>query len=752
MYEIDEKREALEIQARYEELIEACNEIRPLTEADRATILRAFTIARNAHEGTRRKSGEPYIFHPLAVALIAVKEVNLGPTAVVSALLHDVVEDTDITVEQLRKIFGDRVARIVDGVTKIDTASRITLEKDQISKQAENYRKILLAMCDDVYVIFVKLCDRLHNMRTLGSMKDTKKLAISSETQYIFIPLAHRLGLYNIKTELEELVMKYTNPVPYAEISEQIAKTSGTEALLKDCFTMPIRQLLDEHGIKYTIKTRVKSVFSCWKKIQNKGVSFEEIYDLYAMRIIIDVPLDREKEECFKVYALISKLFPPNPTRFRDWITTPKNNGYESLQTTVMSPIGRWVEVQIRTVRMDQIAEKGMAAHFLYKEAHPEEHIEGNPVEEWLQQIRSSLENSEKSALDLVEEFKETLYTKEIYLFSPKGESIKLPSGSTVLDFAYTIHSDLGHTCMGAKVNAKVVPIDYKLHSGEQVQILTSRKTHPDESWLSIAHTSRAKEHIKDYLRLTKRQYKTDGEKRLNEYFNKLGIGDSTKNVPRLCRFFNIDNELELYFRLATGLIIEKDIAQCFGLAKRDPHLFFLEPYEKLFERDDQSKLSASIKTANPERPSRSNPFLLDKDYGTMIPVAATCCKPVQGDEVVGLLEDDKIVVHRTNCPHAMHEMSTHEDRTVRAKWNPGENVSFLAGISLLAIDRKGLLQEITQIVSEEMNINMRAITLEASEGVDRGIIMFYVDNLDNLNNLMEKLRALENVERVQRI
>ena len=500
--------EQQEIQRRYEELLAAAREVKPLTKQEEEAIFRAFSIANNAHAGTRRKSGEPYIYHPLAVALIAVKEVGLGPIAVVCALLHDVVEDTDITLDELRSVFGDRVARIVDGVTKIEDV--IELQSNR-SKQAENYRKILLSMCDDAYVIFLKLCDRLHNMRTLDSMKDIKKLAISSETQYFYIPLAHRLGLYNIKTELEELVMKYTNPERYAEISAKIAKTAGTEQQLKTCLTDPIAALLDAEDYHYTIKTRVKSVYSCWKKMENKGVDFDEIYDLYAMRIILDVPPDHQKEESFRVYALISKLFPPNPTRFRDWITNPKSNGYESLQTTVMTPIGRWVEIQIRTVRMDQIAEKGMAAHFLYKEAHPEEAVADSPVEEWLQQIRTSLESQDKNALDLVEEFKETLYTKEIYLFTPQGETIKLPSRSTVLDFAFAIHTDLGLHCIGAKVNAKVVSTGYRLHSGEQVQVLTSRKSTPTEEWLNQVQTPRARDAIKNYLREQKRPYHDRG-------------------------------------------------------------------------------------------------------------------------------------------------------------------------------------------------------------------------------------------------
>ena len=398
MYVIDEAREERDIQAKYDELIQACRALKPLSPDEEDNILRAYQMAKKAHAGTRRKSGEPYIFHPLAVALIAVKEVGLGPIAVIAALLHDVVEDTEITLDELRMVFGDRVAKIVDGVTKIED---VMLLQQSESKQAENYRKILLSMCNDAYVIFLKLCDRLHNMRTLGSMKDTKKLIIASETSYLYIPLAHRLGLYTIKTELEELVMKYTNPEKYEEIAAKIAATADRGAKLHECLVNPVRQMLDQAGYNYSLKTRVKSVYSCWKKMERKGVKFDEIYDLYAMRIILSgIPKEEEKSECFKVYSLITSEFKPDPSRFRDWISTPKTNGYESLQTTVMTPIGQWVEVQIRTERMDVIAEKGMAAHFLYKEAHPEEKLELSPVEVWLQQIRTSLENPEKNALD----------------------------------------------------------------------------------------------------------------------------------------------------------------------------------------------------------------------------------------------------------------------------------------------------------------------------------------------------------------
>ena len=729
MYVIDEKREEREIKAKYNELIKACRALKPLTPSEESDIFRAFQMAKKAHAGTRRKSGEPYIFHPLAVALIAVKEVGLGPIAVISALLHDVVEDTDITLDEIRMVFGDRVAIIVDGVTKIED---VMLLQQSESKQAENYRKILLSMCHDAYVIFLKLCDRLHNMRTLGSMKDTKKLIIASETSYLYIPLAHRLGLYAIKTELEELVMRYTNPEKYAEIEAKIAASADKGKQLEDALYAPLRQMLDEAGYQYTLKTRTKSVYSCWKKMENKNVDFDEIYDLFAVRIILhSIPREKEKEECFKVFGMITGKFEPNPNRFRDWITHPKTNGYESLQTTVMvpKPVSCWVEVQIRTERMDTIAEKGMAAHFLYKEAHPEEHVENNPMEEWLQQIRTSLEQSDKSALDLVEEFKEALYTKEIYIFTPRGTTITLPSRSTVLDFAYAIHTDLGHHCIGAKVNGRVVSRNERLHTGDQVQVLTTANTLPTDEWLSECQTSHAKEAIKDYLRAHKKEHSAEGRKKLKEYYKKLHIRDNSQNWGQLKRFLGNSSDIDVLYDIAVGTITEHQVAECFGKARPEPNLIFLDKYKQL-----------------------TTPFLLDKEYENLPTETASCCKPVQGDQVVGIVQNGKIMVHRTNCKEAMKEMANHENHTIRAKWRPGEQLSLLTGISLTAIDRKGLLQEITHHISEELDLNMRAITLETSEGVVRGIIMLYVNDVEKLNSLIAKLKDIDGIEDVRRI
>lgn len=728
------------IDAKFNELMQACQHNRTLSQQEQDDILRAFNLARKAHEGVRRKSGEAYIFHPLAVALIAVQEVGLGPIAVISALLHDVVEDTDITLEQIRMLFGDRIAHIVDGVTKIDVYSTeinqhiVTGNNDEVkllnlnndSHQAENYRKILLAMCDDVYVIFLKLCDRLHNMRTLSSMSELKQRIISSETQYLFIPLAHRLGLYSIKTELEELVMQYSNPEKYNEIKTLIDQTAGTEKQLKECLTNPIRKLLDDNQFHYTIKTRIKSVYSCWKKMVNKGVDFDEIFDLYAMRIILDTT---DRLDCFKVYSLITQHFPPNPSRFRDWITQPKTNGYESLHTTVMTPIGRWVEIQIRTREMDEVAEKGMAAHFLYKEQHPEAtddqlSEDKDSLEAWLMHIRTTLENSEKSAVDLVEEFKENLYTKEIYAFTPKGETVKLPAGSTVLDFAFAIHTKLGLGCMGAKVNARVVNINYKLHSGEQVQIISSKKTTPDESWLSMVRTPRAKEHIKDYLRSQRKKYYAQGKDIVVRIAHSKGLEYTDDIHGQLKRYFQTPSGVDLFYKVATKQITEADLKACFGKRRR-PHSLL---------------------------PDINTPFLLDNEHQQMVTEPASCCNPIQGDDVVGIMDGNKIIVHRSNCPQARHEMAIHEDRIVRTRWRPGEKITFLTGITIVTMDRKGILQDIITLITDNMDINMRAITFEASEGVCHGKFMLYVHNLDHLRRLMGSLANIEGVESIHRI
>ncbi len=747
MYEIDEIREAKEIDDKYHQLIDLCNNVTPLSSDDEDTIFRAFSIARKAHSNVRRKSGEPYIFHPLEVAIIAVKEIGIGPVGVVCALLHDVVEDTEITLDELRTVFGDRVAKIIDGLTKISV-----FDMQIQSIQAENFKKILLAMADDVYVILLKLCDRLHNMRTLDSMENTKQLAISSETQFLYIPLAHRLGLYSIKSELEDLCMKYTNPKEYYRIKDLIDNSQVDRDRYIDEVSRPLREVLDARGFKYTMNGRVKSIFSIWNKMVRKGVPFNEVYDVFAIRIILDVPVEVEKEECWRVYSIITSMFRQNPERTRDWITNPKANGYESLHTTVMGHGGKWLEIQIRSKRMDEIAEKGMAAHFLYKENHPEEDVHNDIVENWLHQIRENLDNSDKNALDFVEDFKQSLYTKEIYLFTPKGQMITMPAGSTVLDFAFAIHTELGLSSMGAKVNSKVVPNNYELRSGAQVQILSSKKVQPTDEWLSFVKTTHAKLEIKKNLREQKKMYKDDGQKKLKSILASMMKKDSPANIEKIKRYFDIDDNLDLYYKIARGKITKEDVERSLQNEK-SPWLMLLSPFKSLFGANDKTTGETPADTSLKEQYQYDfGNILLDAKYGNLIPEPATCCNPVPGDDVIGFVEDDRIVVHRTNCRAAIEEMATHKNRIVKAKWRKGEAVSFLAAIEITAMDRRGLLQDLTRVISEEMDLNIRGITIEGSEGVGKGLIMVYVSNLDDLNSLMQKLQAVDGIENVKRI
>ena len=752
MYTADKEQEEKDIHAKYTELISLCKDKNLITAKEEGIIYRAFLIAKQAHASMRRRSGEPFIFHPLSVAMIAVSEIGLGATGVVCALLHDVVEDTDTSLDDLRVIFGDRVARIIDGLTKIDNISDTQTD----SVQAETFKKILLAMADDVYVIFLKLCDRLHNMRTLDSMSTSKQLIISSETQYLYIPIAHRLGLYSIKTELEELVLKYTNPQAYNRIKELIEVTQGDRENFIEDFSKSIREMLDKRGYNYVLNGRVKSIYSIWRKMEKKRVDFEEIYDIFAIRIIIDVPQDEEKEECFKIYSLITSLFQPNPERFRDWITMPKTNGYESIHTTVMTPSGRWVEVQIRSKRMDVIAEKGMAAHFLYKEGLSKDDVQSNVADNWLSQIREILENTENNALDFVDYFKQSLYTKEIYLFTPKGKMITLPAGSTVLDFAFAIHTQLGLSCMGAKVNAQVVSNKHVLKSGEQVQIIVSRRVSPEEQWLDIVKTQKAKDEIQKYFRVQKRKFEFEGKNKLEKILNGLNHDLSASILGNLRVALGIRTDLDLFYMVAKNQIGEKEIRKCFGKdvkPKKLPWLMLASPFKYLFNPHNQQAKASNLETDMTEKFQKNiGNILLDGKYENYDIVTADCCKPIQGDDVVGFIDNNKIVVHRTTCPKAMELLATHENHIVKAKWRKGEAVSFLTGIQIVAIDRKGLLQDLTRVISQEMDLNIRGITLETSQGIGNGIIMVYVNDTESLNGLMEKIRNLDGIESVTRI
>jgi GTP pyrophosphokinase len=698
---------------------------------DRVQVRKAFDIAMEAHKGVRRKSGEPYILHPLAVAQICVDEIGLGPTSIVCALLHDVVEDSSMTILDMEDLFGEKVARIIDGLTKVEN-----LFDQPESVQAENFRKVLLTMADDVRVILIKLADRLHNMRTLGSMRKDKQLKIAAETLYIYAPLAHRLGLYNIKSELEDLSLSFKAPTVYEEIERKLKKTQAVRTRFVNRFTSPIKRELDSLGLAYEIKGRTKSVHSIYTKMRNKNIPFEEVYDVFAIRIIIDTDFDNEKNSCWKVYSLITDFYQPNPDRLRDWISTPKANGYESLHTTVMSPTGKWVEVQIRTKRMDEIAEKGYAAHWKYKEKNQQV----SSLDAWVNRIRELLENPETNAVDFVDDFKLNLFAKEIFVFTPTGDIRSLPQKSTVIDFAYEIHSQLGNRCVGAKVNNRLVPVTYVLQSGDQVEIITSKGQSPSEEWLSTAVSAKAKSAIKNYLRSERKSVAEEGEKKLLKLFMELGIQDHLENFRILKGIFKLDSKADLFYKVGSG-----DIA--------------IDTIKSL--RVSKGKISYKTSKINPLRTlediveatrGKKDALVIGKQSKLKYQLA-TCCNPIPGDDVLGFItKDGSIFIHRVNCPNTIRIMSNYGYRVVKAKWDDRESLTFLAGLKLNGFDRQGIVNQITQIISDEMSVTMKSISFESHDGLFDGTIMVYVNDTQHLKNLRDKISKIQGIMAIHRI
>ncbi|MBO6117026.1 MAG: bifunctional (p)ppGpp synthetase/guanosine-3',5'-bis(diphosphate) 3'-pyrophosphohydrolase [Bacteroidales bacterium] len=740
MYIVDERAEKIEILSRYRKLMGIV--YNTASKDELLMIRKAFTVAVNAHEGARRKSGEPYIYHPLEVARIAGEDLSLGPTAIVCALLHDVVEDTDYTLEDIKNIFNEKVAFIVDGLTKIKDIYDYTSN----SLQSETFRKLLIAMGDDVRVILIKLCDRLHNMRTLDAMKPNKQLKIASETQFLYVPLAHRLGLYKFKQELEDLSTKYLNPAAYNEINAKLQDTKEErEKFIKD-FCEPIKQALKEKNYDFTISSRVKSITSIIGKIETKGVKFEEIYDIFAIRIILNVPQEYEKETCFSVYSLISSMYQQRKDRFRDWLTTPKSNGYEALHTTVMSKQGKWVEIQIRSKRMDEIAETGLAAHYKYKEVKEGELDEN--LDNWLSKIRTLLDNQNTTAVDFVNDFKMNIVTDEITVFTPKGKSISLPFNSSVLDFAFNIHTDLGLNCIGAKVNYKVVPIDYKLHSADQVEIITSSIAHPEEKWLQYVRTPKAINEIKHYINTYKQGFREAGLEKLKAKFDSLKIPWNDKNIQKLVKTVNAQNTVDLYYKAFYDEITDNTVKSCFETKNENSSWIFLRnPFKK--RNKEELTLREQIAEQIKENPEE---ILMKQDVDKLPYRTASCCNPLPGDDIVGLIREGAIEVHRTSCKKAVDEMSKYGHHIVKAKWRENEKISFLAGIRIKGIDRKGLLQEMARVISEVWNINMRSLAMESSEGTFEGTMMVYISDAANLAHLMENISKIEGIESVTRI
>ena len=715
------------------------------TPEQRKTIHKALALAAKAHKDMRRKSGEPYIYHPLAVAKIVVQEINLGTTSVVCALLHDVVEDTEYTLEDIQDLFGEKVAKITDGLTKIEN---LAISSDE-SIQAENFRKIFLSMSEDIRVILIKLADRLHNMRTLESMPPEKQWKISSETAYFYAPIAHRLGLYKIKSELEDYAMCYTDPLNYRLIANKLKDTEKTrETMIKD-FEAPIQQKLAEEGIVAEVSGRTKSVFSIYQKMKRQNVNFEDVYDVFAVRFVFDAEPQDEVKRCWDIYRIVSNIYPHNkPDRVRDFLTTPKPNGYQALHTTVMSKSGKWIEVQIRSRRMDEIAERGFAAHYKYKEGGRTPKEYDNRVEEWLSKIRTILKSEDSSALDFLNEVKLNLELKEVYVFTPKGDMRVLPAGSTVLDFAYDLHTNLGNKCLGGKVNSNIVPRDYKLKNGDQVEIITSKNQHPTIEWFDFVKTSRAKERIKEAIKLEQKKFSQDGMKILESYFQALDVDFSPQNIGMVQAATKIKSPIEFWNYVAEKKLSQEKVAQIIANKKnKDLESFQKIVSDSLNEKSLETLINEQLKK-NPEI------FMLNESSAEKIKhIIAPCCKPIPGDQVVGFqTSNDEIIVHRTNCPEAIEQMSKFGNRIIKAKWRKEQEIAFLSGVKMEGFDKKGMIKEIIDIISAQHNLNIRSLNIETKDGVFTGELMLYIENVKSLNELIEQLRAIDNIEKVERV
>lgn len=715
------------------------------TVEERKQIRKAFVLATNAHFGVRRKSGEPYIYHPIAVAMICCSEMNLGATSVICALLHDVVEDTDYTLDDMRELFGDVVANIIDGLTKIDD---LVVDNQNISIQAENFKKIFLSMSKDIRVILIKLADRLHNMRTLDAMPPEKQLKIASETSYFYVPFAHRLGLYSIKSELEDYAMRYTNPTEYFTIAEKLKDSEKERSSLIPEFVEPIKKAVEKAGIKAEISSRTKSVSSIYNKMVRKQINFEDVYDIFAVRFVFESSVEDEFEICWKIYRIICSLYQTNPTRDRNFLTHPKPNGYQSLHVTAMSKSGRWVEVQIRSKRMDEIAEKGLAAHYRYKEDGQSEDTDLNGrLENWLLRTREILDSKDSDALDFLSEVRLNLGLKEVYVFTPKGDMKTLPQGATVLDFAYALHTNLGNHCIGAKINYNIAPVNKTLANGDQVEIITSKKQFPKLEWLDFVQTPKARRSIKDFFRNEQQELVSTGKLMLKQYFDELKVPFNDENVQKL-----IDTSLEktpedFWRSVASQKISKTKISRMLSVKNAKELADF---QQKVSQEIDNKPLEQLIEEQLNVTP---NAFLLDDDYEQIKYVLADCCNPIPGDTVVGFqISDNRIVVHQTSCPNAISQMSRFGNRIIKTKWRKGQNIAFLSGIKLKGFDRKGIIKEIIDVVTSQMDLNIRSLNIETKNNVFTGTLMLYIQSVRTLNNLIEQLSTIDQIESVDRI
>lgn len=751
MYQVNPEQEKREILIRYRRLLKTWRQSFPVAH-DTSKVRKAFRLATQLHSNMRRKSGEPYIYHPLEVARIVVGEIGLGETSIICALLHDVVEDAGYPLEDIQSAFGEKVAQIIDGLTKIKEIS----DNSNDPIQAINHRKILLTLSTDVRVILIKLGDRLHNMRTLEYMTREKQLKIAAETNFLYAPLAHRLGLYAVKSELEDLAMKHTQPEIYNDLFRKIQETHPERVKFIENFTAPVVLELKKRNINFEIISREKSIYSIWKKMQRKEIPFEEVYDIFAIRIIItpnetdfsgnDIYI--EKDECLKAYNIVTRFYNPLPNRFRDWISTPKANGYEALHTTVMSNTGRWVEVQIRTRRMHEIAEKGYAAHWKYKDVIFAE----SGLDQWLDRIKEILQAPDDNALDFVENFKLYLYPEEIFVYTPKGDMKTLPSNATALDFAYSIHTDLGNSCIGAKINNKLVSLKHQLKSGDKVEILTSRIGKPKEEWLEFVITPRAKAKIKEFIREERKAMAIQGKKTLEELFKQIKMEFIKSNIIRFQEFNNLPSLLELYYKIAIGEIGLKELKNC--CSEHDKSTIWLKYIRHPFGKQKGSVAPRNLVESMLEKiKEKPESHLLKGDLENIDYRISKCCNPIPGDEIIGLIEDDGIIyIHRANCQDAGEFMSHFGDCIVKAKWKQEGAISFLTGIKITGIDRIGFVNDITKIITEQLNINIRSLHFDSVDGVTEGAVMLYVYNTQNLQQLIRKIQKIKGITNVSRI
>jgi len=715
-------------------------------------ITKAFNFAREAHKGVRRLSGEPYIMHPIAVAQIACEEMGLGSTSICAALLHDVVEDTDYTVEDIENIFGSKIAQIVDGLTKISGG----IFGDRASAQAENFKKLLLTMSDDIRVILIKICDRLHNMRTLESQAPNKQYKIAGETLYIYAPLANRLGLNKIKTELENLSFKFEHPEEYASIEAKLASTQEQREILFQQFTDPIRQALDQMGIQYEIKARIKSPYSIWNKMQSKHVAFEEIYDILAVRIIF-TPKNKDEEinESFNIYVKISQLYKSHPDRLRDWLNHPKANGYQALHVTLMSKQGRWIEVQIRSNRMDEIAEQGFAAHWKYKEGEEITEDEGE-LNDWLRTIKEILDDPQPDAMDFLDAIKLNLFASEIFVFTPKGEIKMLPAGCTALDFAFQLHTFLGSHCIGAKVNHRLVPLSHRLQSGDQVEILTSKSQHVDPSWINFVSTAKARGKIQAILRRANREQQKQGESILKEWLAKHNLEQTTPILDKLCELHELQKPEELLQHLGDRTVIlgEKDLDEILGKKKSNVSFSWLK----------RMPFMGREKRRNKTEKDEQNLLVVGKDFNKKLPCIITetsveryifpsCCHPIPGDDILGYIDNKgRIEIHKRACPVANRLKSSYGNRILDAKWDMHGKMFFEATIEIRGIDRHGLLRDVAEVISSQLNIDMRKLVISGDEGVFDGTIELRVHDRNETQQIIDKLKDIDGIHEVQRI